>query len=151
MRHSTRRGTRWNAAARRACPQLSVDGLGSMLLEALGSSDLPIIKAYTVLISILFILSNIATYNLPLDYVDKEQEILNNMTVEDAKALIADFDMGRMIYVVVGDAATQFERLKVSGVGNPILVDKDGNENSNAFFMKIIFQAQKIQAITCKN
>ena len=38
-----------------------IPGLGSMLLDALGSSDLPIIKAYTVLISILFILSNIAT------------------------------------------------------------------------------------------
>lgn len=38
-----------------------IPGLGNMLLDALGSSDLPIIKAYTVLISILFILSNIAT------------------------------------------------------------------------------------------
>jgi len=38
-----------------------IPGLGSMLLEALGSSDLPVIKAYTVLISVLFILSNIAT------------------------------------------------------------------------------------------
>ena len=38
-----------------------IPGLGNILLDALGSSDLPIIKAYTVLISILFILSNIAT------------------------------------------------------------------------------------------
>ncbi len=38
-----------------------IPGLGSMLLEALGSSDLPVIKAYTVLISVLFVLSNIAT------------------------------------------------------------------------------------------
>ena len=38
-----------------------IPGLGSMLLDALNSSDLPVIKAYTVLISVLFVLSNLAT------------------------------------------------------------------------------------------
>ena len=36
-----------------------IPGLGSMLLDALNQSDFPVIKAYTVMISVLFILSTI--------------------------------------------------------------------------------------------
>ena len=32
-----------------------------------------------------------------------------------------------MIYVVVGDAATQLEQLKELGLGDPVLLDADGN------------------------
>jgi len=32
-----------------------------------------------------------------------------------------------MTYVIVGDAKTQFEQLKDLGVGQPILVDREGN------------------------
>lgn len=38
-----------------------IPGMGNMLLTALDQADLPVIKAYTVIISILFVVSNIAT------------------------------------------------------------------------------------------
>lgn len=38
-----------------------IPGLGGTLLEAIDQADLPVIKAYTVMISILFVLTNIAT------------------------------------------------------------------------------------------
>ena len=38
-----------------------IPGTGSLLLESLMSGDLPVIKAFTVLVSILFVLSNIIT------------------------------------------------------------------------------------------
>ncbi|MEE2961696.1 MAG: ABC transporter permease [Myxococcota bacterium] len=38
-----------------------IPGMGSMLLDALNASDFPVIKAYTVMISILFVVSNLLT------------------------------------------------------------------------------------------
>ena len=38
-----------------------IPGTGSLLLESLMSGDLPVIKAFTVMVSLLFILSNIIT------------------------------------------------------------------------------------------
>ncbi len=38
-----------------------IPGLGGMLLDAMEAGDFPVIRAYTVMISVLFVLSNIAT------------------------------------------------------------------------------------------
>ena len=38
-----------------------IPGTGSLLLESLMSGDLPVIKAFTVMVSLLFIFSNIVT------------------------------------------------------------------------------------------
>jgi zinc protease len=32
-----------------------------------------------------------------------------------------------MIYLIVGDAKTQLEPLRKLGLGNPVLLDRDGN------------------------
>jgi zinc protease len=32
-----------------------------------------------------------------------------------------------MTYIVVGDAKTQLEQLKTLGIGNPVLIDREGN------------------------
>jgi len=73
-------------------------------------------------------LNNIATYNLPFDYVKNHEEIVRNMTLEDHKQLSNDFiDPNVMTYIIVGDAKTQLEQLKDLGVGQPMMVDREGN------------------------
>ena len=53
------------------------------------------------------------------------------MTREDVQAMVNKYiDLRNMVYVIVGDKETQFERLKVKGMGNPVLVDKLGKEVS---------------------
>ena len=50
------------------------------------------------------------------------------MTAERHQALAQQYlDPNKMIYLVVGDAATQLEGLKQLGLGDPIVLDKDGN------------------------
>ncbi|OFY39205.1 MAG: peptidase M16 [Bacteroidetes bacterium GWF2_40_14] len=71
-------------------------------------------------------LSNISSYNLPFDYVKQQEETINSMTVEQAKAVIAkNIDANEMVYVVVGDAKTQLKPLNSIGLGNVILIDKE--------------------------
>ena len=85
-------------------------------------------RKFETLFNLLGILHNISTYNLPMDYIDQQQKTLQGMTIEEVKTLIKDYiDLNEMIYVIVGDKATQFERLKVDGVGDPVLIDIDGN------------------------
>ena len=84
-------------------------------------------RQYETLGSLLGILQQVSAYDLPTDFVDRQQQIVKNITVEEVKQIINDnFDMNRMIYVIVGDAATQLESLKVDGAGNPIVVDAMG-------------------------
>ena len=60
-------------------------------------------------------LNNIATYNLPFDYVKQREDIVRNMTMEEHKQLARNYiDPNVMTYVVVGDAKTQLEQLKES-------------------------------------
>lgn len=73
-------------------------------------------------------LDQIAEYNLPFDYVKQQEKIIFDMSKEQHQALAQKYlDPNKMIYVVVGDAATQLEGLKQLGLGDPILLDKDGN------------------------
>ena len=73
-------------------------------------------------------ISNIATYGFPFDYIKDQEEIVSDMTVEShnelARKLIRP---NEMIYLVVGDAATQLDGLKSLGFGDPILLDGNGN------------------------
>jgi zinc protease len=69
----------------------------------------------------------IAMYGIPLDYVKRNQETLQRMTVDEIKSLAQKHLLpDKMIYLVVGDKATQFEKLKDLGLGNPIPLDKEG-------------------------
>ncbi|MEM6726141.1 MAG: pitrilysin family protein, partial [Bacteroidota bacterium] len=82
--------------------------------------------AFETLFDKMGILQNISTYDLPQDYIKKEEEVVQNLTLEDAKALISKYiNSDQMIYLVVGDAKTQFDRLKAAGLGEPVLIDKD--------------------------
>lgn len=68
-------------------------------------------------------LMDISAYGWPDDYVKQREEIVNTMTVEKIKAL-ADKHIrpNKMYYMVVGDAATQKDRMKKLGFGDPIVI-----------------------------
>ncbi|MDZ7265712.1 MAG: insulinase family protein [candidate division KSB1 bacterium] len=73
-------------------------------------------------------LDQIALYGLPFDYIKQREKMLAEMSPARHQALARQYiDPERMIYLVVGDAATQLEGLKQLGLGDPILLDKDGN------------------------
>ena len=73
-------------------------------------------------------LDEIALYGRPVDYITKREAIVRNMTQESHQKLAEKYIVpNRMIYLVVGDAETQLEKLKDLGLGDPILLDKDGN------------------------
>jgi zinc protease len=85
-------------------------------------------RAFETLNALLGMLNNIATYDLSFDYVKQREEIARNMTLEEHKQLVREYiDPNIMTYVIVGDAKTQLEQLKGLGVGNPILLDREGN------------------------
>ncbi|HUX57002.1 MAG TPA: pitrilysin family protein [Bacteroidales bacterium] len=73
--------------------------------------------------SLVGMLSTISKYGLPDDFVMKEESVINGMTAENAKAIIDKYIVpGKMVYVVVGDAATQLKPLEKIGFGKPVLV-----------------------------
>ncbi len=79
--------------------------------------------------SLLNMLQNISAYNLSSDYIAEEEQIIENMTLEQHKLLANKYlDATEMGYLVVGDAATQFENFKNAGFDEVILLDKDAKE-----------------------
>lgn len=74
-------------------------------------------------------ISEIATYNLPFDYIKNEENIVREMNVESHNNLVKKYiKPNEMIYLVIGDKKTQFDGLKSLGFGNPILIDREGNQ-----------------------
>jgi zinc protease len=73
--------------------------------------------------SLLSMLSSISKYNLPVDYVLNEEDVVRNLTPERHKQLAQQYiHPGQMIYVVAGDAATQLKPLAKIGYGQPVLL-----------------------------
>ncbi len=74
---------------------------------------------------LLGMLDNIATYGRPLDYIKQREEFVRNLTLEQHKELAQKYiHPERMIYLIVGDAATQLEPLEELGLGEPILIEQ---------------------------
>ncbi|WGK64109.1 M16 family metallopeptidase [Croceiramulus getboli] len=79
--------------------------------------------------ALLGMLQTRSSYDLPSDYIQKEEYIVNGMTLEQHKQLAQKYlDPDKMVYLVVGDAATQFQRFKDDNYDEIMLVDKEGNE-----------------------
>ena len=77
--------------------------------------------------ALLGVLGQIATYDLPFDYIGQEEETVRSMTLDRHRELAEQYlDIGRMIYLVVGDAATQLDAVRGLGLGDPILLDVHG-------------------------
>jgi zinc protease len=79
--------------------------------------------------SLLSMLQNISAYDLPSDYIADEERIIEGMTLEEHRRLAnAYLDSSKMGYLVIGDAATQFEKFKSAGFDEVLLLDKDANK-----------------------
>ncbi|WP_227593058.1 M16 family metallopeptidase [Kangiella spongicola] len=78
--------------------------------------------------NMLGILSNISSYDLPLNYLQQEQDELTGLTLADFKQTIEKYmNPKKMDYLIVGDAKTQLKRLEELGMGKPIVLDIHGN------------------------
>lgn len=85
-------------------------------------------RKFETLNSLIGILQNISSFDLPIDYIDQEQQVVTAATMESVNATSKEFfDLNKFIYVIVGDKETQLDRLKVDGPGSPIEVDRNGN------------------------
>lgn len=74
------------------------------------------------------LLENISTLNLPLNYLQQEQDATRGLTLEQARQLIGrTIDPKHMIFVVAGDAKTQYARMHDLGFSKVTLLDRDGN------------------------
>lgn len=81
-------------------------------------------RAFETMGSKLNMLANISDYGWPYDYIRQREDIVNNMTVERIRSLASTYaDPARMIYLVVGDAASQLGLMKQLGYGNAILIN----------------------------
>jgi zinc protease len=73
------------------------------------------------------VLGNISRFDLPLDYIERDQRELLGLTLDDFHGTIGKYiDEKRMVYVVVGDGATQRKRVGQLGYGDPVLLDVEG-------------------------
>lgn len=71
---------------------------------------------------LLGMLNTMTEYNLPIDYIKKEEAYVKGLTVEKQLKIANKYiDPSKMYYVVVGDAKTQLEPLEAVGFGKPIL------------------------------
>ena len=79
--------------------------------------------------SLLGMLQEMSAYDLPANYIEKEENIIRNMTLEQHRELAQKYlDESKMAYLVVGDAATQFEQFKDMGFDEVKLLNKEGEE-----------------------
>lgn len=84
---------------------------------------------FETLASLRAMLGEISSYNLPVDYVKQEEQLATTLTLDQAKVMFDKYIRAKeILYVVVGDARTQFGRLKDAGMGEPVLLDKEGDE-----------------------
>ena len=79
--------------------------------------------------NLLGMLQEMSEYDLPANYIEKEEQVINDMTLEMHKSLANKYlDESKMAYLVVGDAASQFAQFKDMGFDEVKLLDKKGDE-----------------------
>lgn len=104
--------------------------------EGIAKEDLDLVKStllksnsgrFETLQQLNEMLASVVLYNLPFDYIKQREAIVQKMTPEEHAKLSQQFiHPDQLIYLIIGDKATQFEKLKTLGLGDPILLDKDG-------------------------
>lgn len=71
------------------------------------------------------VLAAIGDHGLPPDYLEHEAGVIRDLTVDQVRSLAErHIRTDAMIYVVVGDAATQAARLEALGYGVPVIVNE---------------------------
>ncbi len=85
-------------------------------------------RRFETLGALLGMVNTMMMYDLPEDYVMKEEEVVRSMSLDRHKTLAREYlPIDKMTYLVVGDARTQLTRLRSLGLGTPVLVDQMGN------------------------
>jgi zinc protease len=80
-------------------------------------------RRFETLNSLLGMLSSIGKYDLPADYILQEEEIVRTMSQDRLKALAEKYMVpDRMVYLIVGDAATQLKDIEKAGLGKPEVI-----------------------------
>ncbi|MFK8012788.1 MAG: M16 family metallopeptidase, partial [Marinicellaceae bacterium] len=86
-------------------------------------------RRYETLRQLMGILLTINQYGYADNYLELNQKELLDLTLEQAQKLIkSNLNAEHMIYVIVGDAKTQLDRVEDLGYGKPIVLDRLGNE-----------------------
>jgi zinc protease len=84
-------------------------------------------RAFETLDAKLVILEDMSSYGFPADYVLQREGIVREMTVERVRELAKRYlEPEKMVWLVVGDARSQQDRLRALGLGAPIPVDREG-------------------------
>lgn len=84
-------------------------------------------RRFETLGQLLSTVNDVTRFDKGADFLEKEQQELAEMTLQEAHDLINQYlDEQQMIYVIAGDAKTQLSRIKDLGYGEPIVLDKDG-------------------------
>ena len=106
--------------------------------EGISKEDLDLVKStllksnsgkFETLQQLNEMLAPIVMYNLPADYIKQREAIVQKMTPAEHAALSKKFiHPDKLIYLIVGDKVTQYDKLKELGLGDPILLNKDGQQ-----------------------
>ena len=86
-------------------------------------------RKYETLRQLMGIITTINQYGYADEFLELNQEQLQSLTLTQARGIIeSNLNEKNMIYVIVGDAKTQLERMSQLGYGEPIVLDRLGNE-----------------------
>ncbi len=89
-------------------------------------------RAMETLWSKMDILRTMSNYHWDVTYIKDDEDIIRNLTLEQHKELAQKYiTPDKMIYVIAGDAATQFDKLKDMGFDEVYLLDKEGKPNNS--------------------
>jgi len=84
-------------------------------------------RHYETLDELVLLLEQVSEFELEPNFLEKQQQILNDLTVEEVRSIFRKYaNEKQFIYVVAGDARTQLERLKNFGYGEPVLLNRQG-------------------------
>ena len=106
--------------------------------ESFDQKDLEVTKGFMIksnarkfetMGSKLGMLRDMSNYGWKKDFVKEQEKTVKEITVPQIKALARKYvDPDKMYYLIVGDAATQLDRLKDLGFGKPILLNSAETE-----------------------
>ncbi|WP_225899147.1 M16 family metallopeptidase [Flavobacterium erciyesense] len=81
-------------------------------------------RAFETLSSKLEMLYDISNYNYADDYAKQQENIVKNISMDELKQFSDLYlNANKMIYLIVGDAATQLNKLEQIGFGKPVLLN----------------------------
>jgi len=105
--------------------------------EGITAEDLAMVKStllkgnalkFETLGALIQMLTPVAVYDYPFTYIKNNEAIVQKLTGDEHRQLSQKYlQPEKMIYLIVGDKATQFDKLKDLGLGDPILIDREAN------------------------